>query len=55
MSDSGSSPFRVPELTAARPDARRIPYPRLTELDRLQGRSQFDLMKELAEPSPPPA
>jgi hypothetical protein len=32
MSDSGSRPFRVPELSAASPDARRIPYQRLTEL-----------------------
>jgi hypothetical protein len=32
MSDSGSRPFRVPELTAASPDAQRIPCPRLTEL-----------------------
>ncbi len=32
MSDSGSSPFLVPELTTASPDARRAPCPRLTEL-----------------------
>jgi cytochrome P450 len=32
MADSGSSPFRILDLTAANPDARRDPYPRLAQL-----------------------
>jgi hypothetical protein len=32
ISDSGSSPFLVLEFTAASPDARLAPCPRLTEL-----------------------
>lgn len=32
MADNGSSPFRILDLTAANPDARRDPYPRLAEL-----------------------
>lgn len=32
MADSGSGPFRILDLTAANPDARLDPYPRLAEL-----------------------
>ena len=32
MADRGSSPFRILDLTAANPEARRDPYPRLAEL-----------------------
>ncbi len=32
MADSGSDPFRILDLTAANPHARRDPYPRLAEL-----------------------
>lgn len=32
MADTGSSPFRILDLTAANPDARVDPYPRLAEL-----------------------
>jgi len=32
LADSGSNPFGILDFTAANPDARRDPYPRLAEL-----------------------